>query len=69
MLGVRKNLHNQCKNKKLIKTKFLFRFYLSEYVVDPADLDTFTVYLKTLVTFALFNRDLFVFLFDKNLWF
>jgi hypothetical protein len=63
MLGVLKNLLIQRKKSNLIKVNLMFAFVFSrEYTMNSDDIDDFTVYLKTLVTFGLFNITLLVFI-------
>jgi len=62
MLGVQKNLQIPCMKKNLNELNLIVFFYLSEYVINRGDVENFTVYLKTLVTFGLFNIKLFVFI-------
>jgi len=64
MLGVLKNLQILCKKKGFELIKFEFLFYFSDYIANISEVENFTVYIKTMVTFALFKINLFVFLFE-----
>ena len=61
MDGVQKNLLNQRKSFMSIIFKIMFFFYLREYLINEAELKTFTVFLKTMVTFTVFKKNLFVY--------
>jgi len=59
MDGVQKNFQNQ--RKKFFKNKNNDFVYLRDYLIDTNDLLSFTVFLKTMVTFTVFDITLYVY--------
>jgi hypothetical protein len=61
MGGVQKNLLDQRKSFIYIIFKNNVLVYLREYAINEAELKSFTVFLKTMVTFTVFKKNLFVY--------